>query len=169
MNHISILILSIAFISLSYNSTTAQEEKRQFKTEIGNGTPDFTFEATDGKTYSLKDFKGKTVWLNFFATWCGPCLIEIPELIKLSEKYEDVVFIGIGRGHTVEELKAFAKLKNITYIVAADPDKKIFNLFADKYIPRNYLIKKCKVKQQEVGYKKEEFEKLIEHLKELEK
>lgn len=168
MKNILVSVLSISIMLLFSNNVAAQE-KRQFKTEIGKKTPDFTFEAIDGKTYSLKDFKGKTVWLNFFATWCGPCLVEIPELLKLSEKYEDVVFIGIGRGHTVEELKAFAESKNITYIVGADPDKKIFNLFADKYIPRNYLIKKCKVKRQEVGYKKEEFEKLVEHLDELEK
>ena len=157
-----------------YNSTLedlksiAQEEIRLFKTEVGEKTPDFTFEATDGKTYSLKDFKGKTVWLNFFTTWCRPCLTEIPGLIKLSEEYKDVVFIGIGRGHDVEELKAFAKSRNITYIIGADPDKKIFNIFADKYVPRNYLIKKHKVKQQEVGYKKEKFEELAKRLEELE-
>lgn len=169
MKQVLILALSITFVALSYGNITAQEKKHEFKTEIGEKTPDFSFEAIDGKTYSLKDFKGKTVWLNFFATWCGPCLVEIPELLKLSEKYEDVVFIGIGRGHTVGELKTFAESKNITYIIGADPDKKIFNLFADKYIPRNYLIKKRKIRQQEVGFKKEEFDVLVGHLEKLAK
>lgn len=139
-----------------------KEEDSKFKTSIGEAVPQFTFEATDGKTYSMKDFKGKTVWLNFFATWCGPCLVEIPELNKLTVQYEDVVFISIGREHTVEELIPFAEKKKMTYIVGADPERAVYNLFADKYIPRNYLInKEGKIEHQEIGYNAEGFQKLV--------
>lgn len=141
-------------------STTSKDDK--FKTRVGEEVPQFSLKAIDGKTYSMKKFKGKTVWLNFFATWCGPCLEEIPELNKLAEKNEDVIFISIGRGHTTDELIPFAEKKNMTYIVAADPDKEIYNLFADKYIPRNYLInKKGKIIHQEYGYDKGSFKELV--------
>lgn len=140
----------------------------KYKTSIGEAVPQFTFEAVDGKKYSMKDFKGKTVWLNFFATWCGPCLVEIPELNKLSEKHEDVIFISIGRDHTVEELIPFAENKKMTYLVGADPNKEIYSLFADKYIPRNYLInKKGKIVHQEIGYNAESFEELVHGLEKM--
>lgn len=134
----------------------------RFKTDIGADIPDFSFAAIDGKTYNISDFKGKVVWLNFFATWCGPCLVEIPELNELSEENKDVVFISIGREHTVEELIPFAEKKEMTYIVGADPERNIFRLFGEKYIPRNYLIdKEGKIVEQRVGYNETTLKKLV--------
>ncbi len=165
----TIIRLSIccSFLLLATTTSFAQRESST-KTEIGQKVPQVEFKATDGKTYSMKDFEGKVVWLNFFATWCGPCLVEIPELEKLSEKYPDVVFISIGRGHEVEDLIPFAEKKKMTYIVGADPDKEVYLQFADKYIPRNVIIdKEGNIKLQEIGYKEEDFKALVKHMEEL--
>lgn len=140
-------------------------EDKRFKTTVGEAIPDFSFAATDGKTYNISDFKGKVVWLNFFATWCGPCLVEIPELNKLSDKHQDIVFISIGRDHTVEELIPFAEKKKMTYLVGADPGKSIFKLFGEKYIPRNYLIdKKGNIAHQKIGYNESTFKKFVSEM-----
>jgi len=144
------------------------EKEERFKTDIGAKVPDFSFKARDWKKYSMKKFKGKIVWLNFFATWCGPCLVEIPELNKLHEKHPDVVFISLARGQTIEELIPFAKEKKMEYIVGADPDKEVFTLFADKFIPRNYLIdKKGIIRQQEIGFDEEAFAHFVSDLEKI--
>jgi thiol-disulfide isomerase/thioredoxin len=53
----------------------------------GKQAPAFTLKTVDGKTVSLSDYKGKAVLLNFWATWCGPCKLEMPWLIDLQKKY----------------------------------------------------------------------------------
>jgi cytochrome c biogenesis protein CcmG/thiol:disulfide interchange protein DsbE len=58
--------------------------------------PDFTLKDADGKPVALADYKGKVVLLNFWATWCGPCKIEIPWFIDLEQKYKDKGFAVLG-------------------------------------------------------------------------
>ncbi|MDD4384205.1 MAG: TlpA disulfide reductase family protein [Bacteroidales bacterium] len=64
----------------------------------GKIAPDFTLECIDGETYSLNDFKGKLVYIDFWATWCSPCRKEIPYLAKLKEAYKNkpIVFVAIS-------------------------------------------------------------------------
>ncbi|SNR13840.1 TlpA family protein disulfide reductase [Tenacibaculum jejuense] len=67
-------------------------------TAIGKKAPGFTFEDKDGNKVSLKDFKGKYVFIDIWATWCTPCLKEVPHLKKLATQYQDknIVFVGIS-------------------------------------------------------------------------
>ncbi|MEO6828994.1 MAG: TlpA disulfide reductase family protein [Acidobacteriaceae bacterium] len=62
----------------------------------GKQAPAFTLKTVDGKTVSLADYKGKAVLINFWATWCGPCKLEMPWLIDLQKKYEAQGFTVIG-------------------------------------------------------------------------
>ena len=62
------------------------------KTSLGNVAPDFTLQAPDGKNVSLADFRGKYVLLDFWASWCGPCLREVPNVKKVYDKYHDKGF-----------------------------------------------------------------------------
>lgn len=63
---------------------------------IGIAAPDVTLKTLDGKSVTLADYKGKVVLVNFWATWCEPCRIEIPELIEIQEKYADKGFTILG-------------------------------------------------------------------------
>jgi thiol-disulfide isomerase/thioredoxin len=76
----------------------------------------------DGKAFKLSDYAGKVVVINLWATWCGPCRVEIPELIKLSNEYKSrgVELIGITNEDPVEDaalVKDFVKKQEITYRV----------------------------------------------------
>lgn len=74
----------------------------------------------DGKPVPLAELKGKLVVLNFWATWCGPCRIEIPHLIEAQEKYgpRGVVFMGAAVEDNADSVRDFGKAHGITYPVA---------------------------------------------------
>lgn len=93
--------------------------------EAGETAPDFTVIDTDGNEVSLSDFAGKPVIINFWATWCGPCKIELPDFDSLYAEYaDDVVFLMInltdGRRDTVESVKKFVSDSGYTFPVYFD-------------------------------------------------
>src|SRR5207237_288833 len=63
---------------------------------LGTPEPEVTFESLDGKDVPLREYKGKVVLVNFWATWCEPCQIEIPWLIEMQQKYSSKGFIVLG-------------------------------------------------------------------------
>ncbi len=83
-------------------------------------------EDLDGKPVALSQFKGKPLLVNFWATWCGPCRKEIPDLIELSGKYQPkgVVVLGIAVDSR-EKAREFAKAKGIPYQVLVGPEQAI--------------------------------------------
>jgi peroxiredoxin len=161
----------IFFVTLLFSVISAQEEQAEFYTKVGQKVPSFEFKSIDGKSYKIEDFKGKYVLINFFATWCGPCMKEMPEMEKEiwdKLKKEDFVVIAIGREHTIDELKKFNEEKKFTFIIGADPNREIYSKFAPSLIPRNYVLDKTgKIIYQKDGYSNVEFFKLTTLLKDL--
>lgn len=80
---------------------------------------DHVMKDMNGQEVNLASYKGKVVFLNFWATWCGPCKIEIPHFVNLQAKYQDkgVAFLGLSVDDTVEQLKPFAEQYKINYPV----------------------------------------------------
>jgi thiol-disulfide isomerase/thioredoxin len=79
----------------------------------------FTLKDISGKDVTLSSYKGKVVLLNFWATWCGPCKVEIPWFNEFQQKYQDkgLVVVGISADDTVEQLKPFVAQYKMTYPV----------------------------------------------------
>jgi thiol-disulfide isomerase/thioredoxin len=92
--------------------------------------PAFTVTDLDGKSISTADLKGKVVLVNYWATWCPPCRAEIPDLVKLQDKYRDqLLVIGVSEDEIApEQVKAFAAEQKVNYpIVMSTPElSKIF-------------------------------------------
>jgi peroxiredoxin len=86
---------------------------------IGKPAPlDFTLKDMDGADVHLASYRGKIILLNFWATWCPPCKVEIPDLIELQEQYkDDVVVLGFSVDDTADQLKPFAAEYKMNYPV----------------------------------------------------
>ncbi len=95
----------------------------------GAAAPDFELKTIDGKTVHLSDYKGKAVLLNFWATWCPPCKIEMPWFVDLQKQYgeQGLQVIGVAMDDDADQQAAkigqFAKEMNLNYIVALGNDK----------------------------------------------
>jgi len=135
-------------------------------TRIGQTAPDFEITTVDGQRVKLSDLRGKVVVLDLFATWCGPCLQELPRLEQeVWRVYQDKPFglLVIGREETADTLKAFRQEHGFTFPLAADPDRSVYARFADDQIPRTYVIDpKGVIVYQCTGYVEWEFAKMVE-------
>lgn len=123
--------------------------------EQGNGEPgtdsdqnpagDFTLEPVDGGgKISLRDFKGKPVVLNFWATWCGPCKEELPVFQKMWDKYkdEDVVFLGVDVMDDRTNASEFIKNSGISYTMLYDREGDVSSKYKVIALPATFFINK---------------------------
>ncbi len=160
-----LLLIAVSVITFAQNTDTSA------LTKVGQRVPAFTVTTLDGKTVSMADLKGKVVLINFFATWCGPCMNEMPKVeseLWQKLKGDKFVILAIGREHTKDELLKFNKEKGFTFLIAPDPKREVYKLFATQYIPRNYVIDtNGKIGFQSMGYTPEEFGKMTEFIKSL--
>jgi len=101
---------------------------------------DFTLTDLNGKSWTLKDLKGKVVLLNFWATWCPPCRKEIPDLETLYRRFgpQGLVILGID-DEEAEKVKPFIAQQGITYPVLLDPGRKVNTLFQIEGIPKTFV------------------------------
>jgi peroxiredoxin len=158
-------ILLITLFLTSLNILSQEDYMKSSLVQLNETAPEFSFTTNDGKTVKLSDYKGKVILINFFATWCGPCMKEMPYIQKdLWEKLKNndtFIIMSFGRDHSQEEVNKFIESKKFTFPIFADKDKSIYNLFATKYIPRNYLIdSNGKVIYASTGFSEKEFEEL---------
>lgn len=154
------LILFIVVFQI-FNASAQEKKEIDFEsfdiTKVGQDVPDFSFKTIGGKSYQMSELKGKTVLLVFFATWCAPCMKELPLIEKeIWEKYKakDFMLIALGRNHTMAEIQKFNAKKGFSFPLAPDPEHKIYGKFFKQYIPRNILVnKEGKIIYQKQGYR----------------
>lgn len=112
---------------------------------VGSVAHDFTLQDLDGRKYSLKEMRGKrVVHVVFWATWCVPCLQEIPHLRATYEKYRDrglqVLGIVVNMNQTPDTVRAVAHDLKVNYPILWDEDGEAQDRYKVAYIPQNFLV-----------------------------
>jgi len=111
--------------------------------EVGDAMPAYSAPLLDGAELDIAKEKGNVVLLNVWATWCGPCRAEIPELEKMHKAHASdgfkVVGVSLDEGG-VDGVKEFVKQHEMTYPIALDPDSHLTTLFHTAVIPTTVLI-----------------------------
>lgn len=109
----------------------------------GDTAPDFTAALTDGSELTLSEQQGKVVLLNFWATWCGPCVREMPAFEKLYGEYgEDVAILAVNCMESEDIVKAFQEENGYTFPIACDPEGDISLKYPSQGIPYTLVIDK---------------------------
>lgn len=136
------------FILLAFLSLSAQDATQMLK-EAGFELPrkpmksiDFELENLEGKTESLSDYLGKVVFLNFWATWCGPCRIEMPSMESLYSDMKDdgLVILGINLRETREQVNDFRNEYGLTFPLLLDKRSEVGLKYGSSAIPTTYII-----------------------------
>jgi peroxiredoxin len=102
---------------------------------------DFEGQLLSGGTFQLREQRGKVVFLNFWATWCAPCLKEMPDMQELQAELEDeIVVLAVGMGEDAERITKFQRKHNFQFAILPDPEMEVTQLYGVRNIPITYLI-----------------------------
>lgn len=142
-----IFLLFVSFtLTLFAQSEPADDYAKKTLVKVGDKAPNFECKTLSGENFSLSEQKEKVVVITFFATWCPYCLKELPQIEdKIYNAFKDnndFKLIVIGRKHDVAELEKFKEKKKFALPFAPDPKGEIYGLYAEKYIPRVFVVGK---------------------------
>ena len=126
---IGIIFLMISLVSFSNNAKA----------------PDFNLKDQYGVTHSLENYKGKVIFLNFWATWCPPCKKEMPDIENIYKEYgenkKDVVILGVN-SEKENEVKKFLKDKGYTFPTVIDENSEVMRKYFIQAFPTSFVIDK---------------------------
>ena len=143
----ALLVFAVPFAQSKEVPLSADEKEVLKKLRITPATQwieahDFAGDLMDAKTVNLKDYRGRFVLLNFWATWCSPCLKEMPDFEKayLQMGHDKLVVLAVGMGESIEKIKAFSNKYGFSFPLMADNKMEITKLYGVRNIPVTYMI-----------------------------
>lgn len=149
----------------------AVREKRLADTSlvrVGDPVPQFSLLTADGNVFSCPD-GDKVTLINFFATWCGPCQIELPHIERIwlaHENDEHFRMLVIGREETTVSVREYRDKNGFSFPIAADPDRAVYSLFAKELIPRTLVVSPDgRIVYSKAGFSEEDVDELNDTLR----
>jgi len=149
-----VALLSALLLSIQAHAVTLQEL-----------APDFTLRSLDGGNLRLEEYRGQVVLINFWASWCGPCRIEMPVLDRLHQRYEDTGFAVLGINVEGDERPARELLQKVpvTFPVLIDEGQTVSQLYRLEAMPSTVVVDRDGVVRYiHRGYRPGDEEKYVE-------
>lgn len=162
LNRSSLLILAFTLALLFLPQTVVQAKSYK--------APNFTLKTIKGKTIKLSRYRGKVVYLDFWASWCEPCRKSFPVMRKLQRKYKSkglrVVTINLDKDR--KEVRRFLREFRANFPIALDPKGKIARRYGVKAMPSSYLIdRKGRIRHVHLGFRTSNSKKVEAQIKKL--
>jgi len=143
------VILCIAILAMVASGKYLSRSRQNQNTSTlvgdvrGQAAPEFELTSLDGKRVKLSDFRGKAVLLNFWATWCEPCKVEMPWFVELQKKYgnDGLVVLGVAMDDTeTSKIAQFASEMGVNYPVLLGTDQVSEDYGNVQYLPTSFYI-----------------------------
>ncbi len=139
---IAVLIISVACSGVFLSGCASSGTTSGYGPEIGKLAPDFTLNDLDGQEVSLSGLRGKPVLLNFWATWCGPCRIEMPFLQKVYEKWtgKELVLLAVNLQEDPAKVREFVESAGYSFPVLLAAGNEVPLSYNVRGIPATFFI-----------------------------
>lgn len=134
-----VLLIGIVAVVAVFGWALARRNETQ---PTAGAAPDFTLTTFEGEQVRLSDLRGKVVVVNFWASWCGPCRVEAPDLQRIHERYQDrgVEVIGVAYTDTEKNSLAFIDEFNMTYTNGPDLGTRISARYNIQGVPETFVV-----------------------------
>jgi len=131
---VALILVFLGFIGYTLRDTSAKE---------GGRAPDFSLVTDQGRRVTPVSFGGKILVLNFWATWCAPCVQEIPSLDRFQKRFGNsgVVVVAVSVDKNDEKYKNFLRRVHVSFDTSRDPDANVSTQFGTFQFPETYIIK----------------------------
>lgn len=139
----ALLIFSVN--SIAFGGASRPETAPVQRLGAGVEAPDFTLNNLKGQPVTLSQYRGKVVFLNFWATWCPPCRAEMPSMERLQEVFngKDFVILAVNvEQYGEQSIKSFLEMSPYTFPILLDPDENLKIRYGVSAIPETFLINK---------------------------
>jgi thiol-disulfide isomerase/thioredoxin len=136
------LYILAAVALITFAALAAVADLSKLKPWSGESPPPLALADLDGKQHQLSDYRGKVVVMNFWATWCGPCVKEMPAFEKLAKRLsgEQFALVTINFGESADRVKPFLKKIGVDVPVLLDPDMDVSKAWVKTGLPTTYII-----------------------------
>jgi len=150
MNKILKVILLIILVSGLLITGCAGESNQVAR--VGMPAPNFQLKNLDGQSVSLSDLQGKPVLINFWATWCSPCIHEMPYLQQVYDEWADkgLMVLAINIGESSAQVEAFMQSHDLSLPVLLDAKQAVAQKYNIQYIPSTFFIDKDGIIQEKI-------------------
>ena len=143
-------VLIVVLFSVWKERTNPKESAKainQIESMESQGVPSFSAKTIEGSTISTADFKNKLVIINFWASWCEPCVAEVPSLLELIKAFPgQLELVAVSGDNSLDDIKAFLKsfpqMKNSSVHIIWDEDHAIMSKYGTQRLPESFVVGK---------------------------
>jgi len=124
---------------------TPQAVSSDFVSLVGEPAPDFSLIGLDGAKHQLTDYKGRVTFVNFWATWCGPCQVELPTLERFvaEQGNKGAMVLAVNAGETTDQINTYFKQNDISGLnVLLDSNVEVYTAYGINALPTTFIVDK---------------------------